>query len=361
MFSFYNNYTLLNDSAHTLFAGANTEQGFQSSYHIIADERKLERVYVIKGGSGSGKSTLMKKAASAAQKKGYSCACYLCGSDPDSLDAVVIDDRIAILDGTAPHVRDMIYPGAASTLVDVSKFWNPAPLEEHRQELTDILDEKSAAYDEAYNFLCCAGSVCRSILHNSNCIYLREKADGFIGRLISRLPKPAKTAYGSKVTLYSHGITMRGLYSTKPRTAELTFAVEDYAVTAPHFLSHLAESLVKNRYSITVTTLPIAGIITRIFVPEAGVLFTTASPRETDSRIAMPRFTDREVFAEKRGQIKFEGEIYDSAINEACAYLSQAARCHFAVEEIYKSAMDFAALDKYGNSVRDDILARLKK
>ncbi len=360
MFSFYNGYTPVNESRLTLFAGANTESSFKSSYPTIANERNLERVYVIKGGSGSGKSTLMKKAAAAAEKKGHTCAYYLCGSDPYSLDAVVIDNRIAILDGTAPHVRDMTYPGAASTLVDVSKFWNPAILEEKREEIVSLLDEKSAAYTGAYEFLRCAGSVCRSLLHLSETCFLREKAAGFITRFISRLPKPAEPT-PTRTDYYSHGITMRGLYRTDPAPAETTFAVEDYACTAPHFLAQLAKALTDSGYSIITTTLPIAGIITSIQIPEAKVTVTTSAPRESDARIAMPRFTSRENYTKNRGQMKLEGAIYDSAISEACTYLARAAETHFAVEEIYKSAMDFDSLEKYGNTVRDDILTRLKK
>ncbi len=362
MFSFYNGYTPVVQVKNTLFAGANTEQGFKSSYPAIANERTLERVYVIKGGSGSGKSTLMKKTASAAEKKGFTCQYYLCGSDPQSLDAVVIDGRIAILDGTAPHVRDMIYPGAASTLVDVSKFWTPAILEEKRDEIVSLLDEKAAAYDGAYEFLRCAGCVCRSILSLSEACFLREKAAGFIARFISRLPKPKGTS-PIRTDYYSHGITMRGLYSTAPmhESTEITFAVEDYACTAPHFLTQLAEALTNAGYSIITTTLPIAGIITGIKIPEANAAVTTSAPTESDARIAMPRFTSREEYAKNRGQMKLEGAIYDSAVGEACCYLTRAAECHFAVEEIYKSAMDFDSLEKYGNSVRDDILTRLKK
>ncbi len=360
MFSFYNGYTPVSESKPTLFAGANTESGFKSSYQTIANERNLERVYVIKGGSGSGKSTLMKKAAAAAEKKGHTCHYYLCGSDPYSLDAVVIDNRIAILDGTAPHVRDMIYPGAASTLVDVSKFWDPAILEEKRGEIVALLDEKSAAYIGAYEFFRCAGCVCRSILSLSEACYLREKADGYIKRFISRLPKPTEPT-PTRVDYYSHGITMRGLYRTEPAHAEITFTVEDYACTAPHFLTQLAEALTNSGYSITTTTLPIAGIITSIQIPEANAAVTTYSPQEADVRIAMPRFTSREDYSKNRGRMKLEGAIYDSAVGEACTYLARAAENHFAVEEIYKSAMDFDSLEKYGNSVRDDILARLKK
>ncbi|MBQ8334426.1 MAG: hypothetical protein IJX93_11715, partial [Clostridia bacterium] len=160
MKSIYDNWLAVETGAD-YFAGANTPSGFQSSYDTIADESRLDRVYIIKGGSGTGKSTLMRKIGSAAEKRGTECRYYLCGSDPDSLDCVVIGGRIAVLDGTAPHVREMKVPGASSAIIDVSKFWDPAALEPHRHELEERAALKSAAYASCYRWLAAADEVHR--------------------------------------------------------------------------------------------------------------------------------------------------------------------------------------------------------
>jgi ABC-type cobalamin/Fe3+-siderophores transport system ATPase subunit len=117
------------------FAGANTDAGFRSSYAAIAAEESLERLYIIKGSAGCGKSTLMKKIAREAECEGHSVRYYLCGSDAESLDSVVIDGRIAVLDGTPPHSVDMIFPGAKSELVDLSRFLDTAALEREREAI----------------------------------------------------------------------------------------------------------------------------------------------------------------------------------------------------------------------------------
>ena len=142
--------------ADTFFAGANTGRGFIGVYDTIADEGAREHVYIIKGASGTGKSTLMRKIAEEAETAGYPVRRYLCGSDPTSLDAVVLDERIVVLDGTAPHSRDMVYPGAASSRIDVSRFWKRDRLAENRAELVACGAEKKAAFAAGTRYLAAA-------------------------------------------------------------------------------------------------------------------------------------------------------------------------------------------------------------
>ena len=47
-----------------------------------------------------------------------------CSSDPDSLDGIVLKKRrIALLDGTAPHVVDPQNPGAVDEILNLGEYW----------------------------------------------------------------------------------------------------------------------------------------------------------------------------------------------------------------------------------------------
>ena len=123
----------------TYFAGANTKRGFVSAYPAFIDETVLTRVYVLKGGSGTGKSSLMKKCAERAVANGSSVTMLLCSSDPSSADAVILKGEhgaAAILDGTAPHITDPLFPGAVSEIVNLGEFWRPDALRNARCEIT---------------------------------------------------------------------------------------------------------------------------------------------------------------------------------------------------------------------------------
>ena len=100
------------------FIGANTAGGFVN----YADEifSPLRKVHIIKGGPGTGKSTLLKRAAAAAESKGYEVERYYCSSDSHSLDGIVIPElNLGLTDGTPPHAMEAKYPGAREALFDL--------------------------------------------------------------------------------------------------------------------------------------------------------------------------------------------------------------------------------------------------
>jgi len=105
--------------ARHYFLGGNTPQGFYSYYDYLIDSEKVKKVYVIKGGPGTGKSTLMKSAAAWGEDNGYEVDYLHCSSDPSSLDGVIIDGDIAMVDGTSPHIVDPKNPGCVETIVNM--------------------------------------------------------------------------------------------------------------------------------------------------------------------------------------------------------------------------------------------------
>ena len=142
MFSIYDGYSEIIKNKSSSFAGANTGKGFVGVYPTVADEENLQHLYIIKGSAGCGKSTFMKKAAEASEKNGYNVEYFYCSSDPESLDCIVLDNRIAILDGTAPHVKEMTFPGAVSEILDFSQFLSTDKLINNREEITYHVNKK---------------------------------------------------------------------------------------------------------------------------------------------------------------------------------------------------------------------------
>ena len=66
--------------------------------------------------TGTGKSTLLKKIAKEFCEIDDVCI-YYCSSDPNSLDAVILKKaKVIIVDGTAPHTFDPVYPGVSQII-----------------------------------------------------------------------------------------------------------------------------------------------------------------------------------------------------------------------------------------------------
>ena len=139
------------------FLGANTGGGFFSLYDGFTDPAGGDFLHVIKGGPGCGKSTLMKRVGAAAEASGLPVEYIHCSGDPDSLDAVWLPtQRLGYVDGTAPHVIEAVYPGAASDYLDMSRFLDCAALRPRLGEIADITRRYQARYALAYRQLAAA-------------------------------------------------------------------------------------------------------------------------------------------------------------------------------------------------------------
>ena len=111
--------TMQNTGPVRFFLGANSKNGFASLYDGFTDPAGGDFLWVIKGGPGCGKSTFMKRIGAAAEAAGLAAEYILCSGDPDSLDGVYFPEkRIGYADGTAPHVIEAVYPGAAALYLD---------------------------------------------------------------------------------------------------------------------------------------------------------------------------------------------------------------------------------------------------
>ena len=267
MRSIYDNHQqIMSNGKRIYFAGANTADGFVGVYQDIANENDLERLYIIKGGAGTGKSTMMKEIADAAESAGYPVEYYLCGSDPDSLDCVLLDGRIAVLDGTAPHTLDMNYPGAASELIDVSKFWDKEILEKNRENIIFHSAEKSAAYASAYRYLRAASAVEKEKAALARQLFDCEKTGKYVERFVKKLGR-IRYRTPSEKHRWTRAVTMKGRFNltTLEETSSMYYNVHDNYAAAPIFMCMLRDELLRAGYSLATAHIPCENYICGIF------------------------------------------------------------------------------------------------
>ncbi|MGB9826861.1 MAG: PRK06851 family protein, partial [Desulfofundulus sp.] len=120
-------------------------------------EPDATRIFVIKGGPGVGKSTFMRKIGEEMLERGYDVEFHCCSSDNGSLDGVVIPAiRVALLDGTAPHVVDPKNPGAVDEIVHLGDHWNEEGLRAHKKEILALNQEIARLFKRAYSYLAAA-------------------------------------------------------------------------------------------------------------------------------------------------------------------------------------------------------------
>lgn len=341
------------------FAAANTEKGFRSLFDEIFTPEKFRRIYILKGGPGTGKSTLMRNLGAVAEGEGYDVEYICCSSDPDSLDGILIEGlSVAVLDGTAPHTTDPVYPGAVERIVDLGEAFDFDLLEENRDRLVPLIRAKKEAYRSAYRFLSAAGSMEKEHDALLRDVYLREKAEAAVRRLLVGFRSKGD---GAERRRYISAVCARGIYrlDTLTEQAERVYAVTDKNGLGYLFMDTLYDGLRGEGFSATVCRSPLREERKEaILFTEANVLFVVSDDGKAalaDKIINSARFVNKDKLAEKRKRLRFIERCEASVLDGAISCLGEAGALHAQTEEIYGACVDFRRIDGIMRKIIDEI------
>lgn len=193
-----------------MFPAGNTTAGFYNRFeHMIGAD--AVRIFIIKGGPGVGKSTFMNVVSNEMVSRGYDVEHHHCSSDPDSLDGLVIPSlKIALMDGTAPHITDPKAPGAVDEIINLGDFWDEGKIAKHKDEVLrtnqktsklfsiahTLLTQSKAAYDEWQGYV--ADAVDRGKYNRISRLLMESVFEGVVSNY-STTPN-ARHLFGSGIT-----------------------------------------------------------------------------------------------------------------------------------------------------------------
>lgn len=338
----------------------NTGNGFVGTYNDIIDEGKLKRLFIIKGAAGTGKSHLMKTLAKNAESHGASVKRFRCSSDAESLDCIIINNILAVLDGTPPHSLDLVYPGATSEIIDLSAFWNNSVLKNHRNEIINSTNSKKKYYNEAYNDLHTYSVIKQQIINLvAECVNVDKMT-----RAIARISKATKYTDKDSNTRNTiiRSIGMKGLIKldTYHNTDNTIIHVEDHYGSAYMFMNYLLKDLQRKGYGLMISNDPIIPNLTcDIFIPSKKTFFTIDNDISVDQTINMQRFIYNDKLSNVRSRLRLLNKCSNDILESAKSNLCEAGKYHFELERIYGSAMDFDRLNEYTEDLSDYILSLL--
>lgn len=330
------------------FAASNSSDGFCSYYDGIFDPEKLYRIYVIKGGSGTGKAFFMKEVARFAELSGFSVKYIYCSSDAESLDGIVINEKkIAVLDGTAPHVYEPKYVGAVESFVNLSDFLDEKILFLSRRVIENISNEKKNGFERAYRDLKAYNELQNNI---SNivfpCIKL-EKMKKYAKRFSEGLQKEE----GGEEHLLTRAIGMRGLssFDTYFENSKIYYEINDYFDTAHFMMNEIYLSMKEKRVDIRVSNNPIIKErIDGLCAVNSGLTFEIDNKMDVRARlINMRRFVDGNAISKIRQRYRALVRARDNVLDLALEEFENIRKYHFILEEIYGSAMNFEAKEQF--------------
>ena len=319
------------------FAGANTTQGFVSYYRQIFGE--IERIYVIKGGSGTGKSRLMKEVAEAAEEKGRDVEYFYCSFDPSSLDGIIIDGSLAVIDGTAPHVYEPTLVGIKENLVDLGAFWDENILRARGDEIKELLNNKRQCFLSAYSYLSVVGSIDAVQKNIADKYITRDKIESKAARLISEL-KPPKSGRSCIRLTSALGMKGRVSFGTFESIAPKVIAIPDKFGFGHLYLEAIKKEAERFGIPTSVSYDPLYENR-----PDAlllgGSIAVVLSPDLEDESFS---FFENSFPEDELAELKVQSSLLEA---KAVEYLKKASGIHFGIENIFISAMNFDRKEKF--------------
>ena len=331
------------------FAAANGFSGFRSYFNEVFNPTKFDKRFIIKGGPGTGKSTLMKNIQNAVSDLVCECEVILCSSDPKSYDGLIITSyngrRIALIDGTAPHETDAVYPGFIDELVNLGECWNEFYLKSKKDELLHLNAKKKKAYKNAYNLLQFAGIACDSACSLHRIANYKFNLDIFDNnqelnhgrnykfKLLSAFSKDGFLHKKQKEFEKSRKISLIG----NPCETQIIFKkIIEFAMTQNidfiRYPSPLSDDYTDAIYLINQDTL-------------------VTQNDEQNEKLECKKI----VLSENSELSTFYNNEYEQALKMAQNEFNNASINHFELEKIYTAAMDFSLLNQKYKSVLNSI------
>lgn len=361
------------------FPGNNTPLGFFSYYKHILGQREANKIVCIKGGPGTGKSTFMNRIAEYFASMDEDIDYLHCSADENSLDGIVLKDRrIAVIDGTSPHITDPVTPGAVDKIVNLGEFWDEEAIAVNKSEIIDLNEETSRCYRIAYNYLSAAKSVYRSLEE----IYNDASEDSEIYKVVADIvgseygDLDISLKPGKRKKFFASAITGDGVVNYI--TSLLGDMKRVYMIDSPvgysnsSFMEIVTEGAIYRGLDVEVYYCPMCPEekIEHIVIPELKTAFVTMNryhdiqpweipaPDESGQEIIlidMEDYMNILNIGKNSELIQSLNEEYDILLNKSVKHLSLARDTHLMVEKMYIPNMNFTQL----SDMRDKLQAEL--
>lgn len=364
------------------FPGNNTPQGFYSYYNYILGQREANRIICLKGGPGTGKSTFLKNIGEQLEKAELSVDYLHCSADENSLDGILIPEkRIAIVDGTSPHITDPKTPGAVDTILNFGEFWNDKMIGLEKEQIIEHNEACSRWYRIGYGYLQAAKAIAQNLSmiqeEGIETSELYSFASDVIHREfrnyeISMKPGRIKKFFATAITPYGFYNSIKEILAG---IGKVYFINVPEAYQNQSLMQMILEGAKYRGLDVWCYYCPMGpeDKIEHIVIPQLSLGFVTTNrwhdvePWElSDVEGDAPEITYLDIcdyqsycFTESnRSLIAKLSSHYEDMLKAAVYAFSKAKENHDAVEQFYTGTMDFEAVNMKAKEIVADILGK---
>ncbi len=332
------------------FLGANSRYGFYSLYDELSPPKSSNFLWVIKGGPGCGKSSFMKKIARACESAGLPVEYIYCSGDPNSLDAIILPTlSTAYVDGTAPHIVEAVYPGAASKYLDLGSCYDSEALKKELSSIIELNISYKELYKRAYAYLEAAADTCCACTSAVLRLCDTNKMDTKIEKFVSRELR-ASDAVPSVRKRFISALSCQGrvfMQDTIQSCCNKVYVLESRIGLENCYLDKLSHAAQAKKAAMVQCPSPLdPKLLEAVIFPEKRLAFVSSDyAANIDSklcrRIHLDNFVKKELLAEMRSKMRKSKLLSEELLKNATAALHEAKLLHDKLEEIYNPHVDF--------------------
>nr|WP_312576871.1 hypothetical protein [Sedimentibacter sp.] len=339
-----------------VFASSNSSKGFFSYFDYIINPDELKRIYILKGGPGVGKSSFIKKFGNKISSLGYEIEYIHCSSDENSLDGLVVPHlKVALVDGTFPHLLDPKFPGAVDEIVNLGTYIDSKLLEKHKNQIVQINNSKSQLYRSAYRYLESAGIISEEI----NSIYDKFTDDDKFTTLCKNAidkfftKKLSANKSGSMRKMFLEAYTSNGYVKytdSLPSNLKVCALIGESSNYTSKLLEVVAEESIKRGFRTECYYRPLSPEkLQHVIIPELDLIFKSEESImncKYDEIINLHDIMDLENMKLHISEIENNLHLLDLLTKNALNKLSEASKYHQLLEIFYVNSMDFKGVDR---------------
>lgn len=333
------------------FLGANSGEGFHNLFHQLTTNGDTYDLMILKGCPGNGKASFMQRIGTAMESAGADVEYIRCSGDPASLDGVLLPGlRCGVVDGTAPHVLEPVYPLAVQRYVDLSRFCDVMAAKASSEEIVCCVSEARAADTRAGHALMAAAQMGRGIRMEAakslDTGKLARRFDGIAARELRRRGGER----GRVIRRFLGGPTAEGCiwsFDSVDVLCSRVYELEDSFGLAAEELEKLCAAAAAKGWDVVVCLSPAEPArVEHLLVPELGLGFVTSRPGMRYPGAPYRRIrVDAMTEIGNRGKLRFEGKLASLLRDEAVAALREAKDARKRLEEIYRPYVDFDGVE----------------
>ncbi len=346
------------NSIQYFFAASNSYDGFVSYFEKIFSPPDFERIYILKGGPGTGKSSFIKGVLDKFSTKNVKAEAVLCSSDPKSFDGLILEKegkKIGIIDGTAPHSTDPIYPGAVEKIINLGDSWNESLLKNNSEKIKELSNCKKKYYNNAYQYLSVAKR-CADIVYSEISSIISEEYVLEINSILNEL----QAENGEKNIKLKSAFGKHGFFDLNTFESGETkhiYVVGIYG--SEYFFMNAIKNLLDFRsVNYTISPSPLDSKKTDVIFLETNKLCICAgnkSRKENDTVIDVSKYIDVKKFEFIRNNLETLYKEKEAMLWCATDEFKKAYDSHIELEKIYTASMNFKKNKKQLDKVCSEI------